>query len=321
MKRFFVKSVSILLCAFFLFYGFTALLLFAGPRAFAENYQQGYIYQYRALERAKGEKIITIGGSNVSFNVNTELMTSLTGIPAYNLGIHADMGYCYVFEDAEPMIGKGDKVIFPLWPFTKDDYGSTLIWITLEGQPDLIGNFISRHPVEALTSVGSFSLKKLYALTMGRLADGLKAIYGDETAWGYKASSFDPDTGNMTYVREEPVSPYGVMLLNQFRFEPDNLSEWYVSYINAFIDRCRAKGAEVYLTYPTIMRESLVMTDEEVAAYESFAKEQFHAEFITDFLSVCYEYEDYFNIATHLNSAGMDEYTTALAEGLLSAIG
>ena len=63
MKRFFVKSICLILSVGVLFYGLIlAMICLPKPAAYAEHYQRGFVYQYRALERAEGRKIVTLGG-------------------------------------------------------------------------------------------------------------------------------------------------------------------------------------------------------------------------------------------------------------------
>lgn len=315
MKRFFVKSICLILCVGVLFYGLIlAMICLPKPAAYAEHYQRGFVYQYRALERAEGRKIVTLGGSNVAYNVNTDLLGELTGIPAYNLGVNGSMGYSYILDCAKKFIGEGDIVIYPLWNFEKDDYGMELIWLTLEGESDMVFDLIASHPLKALSTIGSFGLKKTYALALGNRLDGYS-----ETE-GYSADAFDAETGNYIYERVAPTLAEPVMESIKFSCTRSTLSDWCVSAMNEFTAWCRARGAQVYFVFPTLMRASVIETDEQLRAYQSEVEAAFDAEFIMDVLDACYDYEFYFNLPTHLNSAGMDVYTAEIAQGILSAI-
>ncbi|MBO5526190.1 MAG: hypothetical protein J5993_05500 [Clostridia bacterium] len=313
MKKFLLKSLALIVSVGILFYGVTfALILPSKGQAFANNYQKGFVYQYRALERAEGKKIITIGASNVAFNTDTALMREITGVPAYNLGIHGGMGYHYILETALKFVDEGDTVIYPFWHFSEDDYGMGLIWLSLEGEQDLIFDFIKEHPVKALSTVGQFGLKKVYASILGNKLDTDSLDMAC-----YRASCFDAETGNYIYERGTPIVSWDAMHATKLAFSPANFDSAFVSTLSEFISACRAKGAEVYFTFHSIMSGSLVNTAEELAEVRSIAEQTFSVEFLNDASEVTYPFEYYYNSPTHLNTAGMKRYTEAVANALV----
>lgn len=322
MKRFFVRSIVLILSVLICFYGsVVAMLTLPFGKVYDDHYQKGYIYQYRALERAEGRKIITVGGSNVSFNVDTQTMAEITGIPSYNLGVIGGMGYRYMTKQALKFVGEGDIVVFPLWQFRLSDQDMELLWITLEGEPDLVWELIRDDPVEAVKTIGSFGLKKAYAGLIGNKIEKVLLSQNKTSKRGYFAGAFDQTTGNYIYERTGPIASGETMRSMSNTYSTDWFTGENVTFLRTFVDRCRERGAEVYFTFSSVYRGSITNTDEELNDYDSFVRSVFSdVTFLNTSSEVMYEHEYYYNAPTHLSSKGMERYTEQLAMSLVSVL-
>lgn len=201
MKKFYVKLMKLAVISAAIF-----ILIFSGvfwgiTGIYNNSYQKGFVYQYRALQRADASKpkILVLGGSYMTFAIDSKYLSELTGMPVYTLGIHSGMGMSYVFETAKEFINKDDIVIFPYSAYTPGEYGMGLIYMTLDGENDMFWSFFRAHPLEVLKSAGSEICDKLW---------GVLSYFkwkGKKTEGVYYASSFDKETGNLIYKREAPT--------------------------------------------------------------------------------------------------------------------
>ena len=94
MKKFYVKLMKLAVISAAIF-----ILIFSGVfwgirGIYNNSYQKGFVYQYRALQRADASKpkILVLGGSYMTFAIDSKYLSELTGMPVYTLGIHSGIG-------------------------------------------------------------------------------------------------------------------------------------------------------------------------------------------------------------------------------------
>lgn len=317
MKKFVVKFISVGLAVLVLFFAGAFAVCFGLPGAYNNHYQRGYVYQYRYLESLKDErKIITIGSSNVAFGVDSNYLAELTGLPAVNLGLNAGTGISFMFDTAEKFIGEGDIVLFPFWPVTGEDYGYDLLWLTLDGETDLMADYVKSYPLETLSTIGSAAWRKVFRFTGDRLLERVKAALGgtlDEDI--YTAASFDPATGSFIADRPVPIVTRAEMAAARVEYKVGFVNESTRVYLENYAAMCRDRGAAFYLVYPPVIEDALNNnTPENNAAVQAYMESVFSIPVIMEFSDCIYPYEYGYNLSTHLNSVGMEAYTKLLAE-------
>lgn len=64
-----------------------------------------------AVKTFPSRRLIIIGGSNASFNVNSKLVGSSLGANGVNMGLIAQIGLAYMLKEVEPYIRQGDLVV------------------------------------------------------------------------------------------------------------------------------------------------------------------------------------------------------------------
>lgn len=107
-----MKKLYKQLTAFFLLA--SGLFLFAfvfSPPSKIEDGLYGNIDKMQRLKSLSSPKVVVVGGSNVSFGIDSEMMTDTLKMPVTNMGIHAGVGLKYMIEQVLPYIKEGDLVI------------------------------------------------------------------------------------------------------------------------------------------------------------------------------------------------------------------
>lgn len=108
MKAFIIKTLlfSVLLLSCLL------LSLFFIKDNHAENSILGAIKDKQALLRAgKGQRIIFVGGSNLSFGLNSQQIEKQFNQPVINMGLNVGLGLRFILDDVKRYIHKGDLVV------------------------------------------------------------------------------------------------------------------------------------------------------------------------------------------------------------------
>jgi len=127
--------------------------------------------KHELLEKAPSPKIIFVGGSNLSFGLDSERISEAFHMPVVNTGIHGGIGLKYMMSDVLPYVRKNDIVVLaPEYAYFHDliYYGeielvSVLFDVFPEGR-----QFISLHQWERLApSVLRYAATKIMDIPLG----------------------------------------------------------------------------------------------------------------------------------------------------------
>ncbi|WP_102408707.1 hypothetical protein [Parabacteroides bouchesdurhonensis] len=125
MKKFFVFLIKCI-CIFTLCYILLSIVLVILPnnKNLKHNYLASDIDKVNHLLQTPSPRIIFIGGSNLAFGLNSELIKDSLNMEPVNMGIHASIGLKYMFKEVIPYLTSGDiLVITPEYEqFTKKTY-------------------------------------------------------------------------------------------------------------------------------------------------------------------------------------------------------
>lgn len=90
----------------------------------------GAIEKHQRLEHLQSPKVIFVGGSNLAFGLDSDLVQRELGQPVVNMGLHAALGLRYMLEEIRPHTNPGDVVV--IVPEYRQFYGF------LNGQTELL---------------------------------------------------------------------------------------------------------------------------------------------------------------------------------------
>lgn len=91
----------------------TALLYFMTPTGdeLKKDFIASNIDKMNLLKMTQSPKIIIVGGSNVAFSINSQIIKDSTGLNVVNMGLHAGIGLNFLIEEMLPFVKKGDIVL------------------------------------------------------------------------------------------------------------------------------------------------------------------------------------------------------------------
>ena len=108
MKKFLLKIVCLLVLTLLIL---TESLFFIPDFVSKNSILGGLLDKHEMLKKTKTEKIIFVGGSNLSFGLDSKKIAEKFNKPVINMGVHAGMGLKFIINDVKYYISKGDVVV------------------------------------------------------------------------------------------------------------------------------------------------------------------------------------------------------------------
>ena len=214
MRQFIIKTIWVI--APLLIVSISGVLMPTTPRA-SKSLLMASIYKDSLLQSTMSPRIIFVGGSNISFGLNSEMIEDSLNICTINTGIHAGIGLKYMMDNTLQYVEKGDIVV--LIPeyihFYKDYYcGSEELFRTVFDVNSSKSSLLNIYQI-----LNIVSLLPKYALSKLKLTEYLNVKesdiysvnsfnrYGDAHAhWGKARQEFRPSGKINTQYNPEVIS-------------------------------------------------------------------------------------------------------------------
>jgi hypothetical protein len=272
------------------------------------------------LKNDPSPRIIFVGGSNLAFGMNSELIEKAFGMPVINFGLHADLGLITMINEVERYRKSGDIiVIVPEYGFYS---GSS---DTLYGGNEILADAIELNP----NRIQYLARKKWVILPII-----LGSILERKTERGFTSLLMGWSNNSQNVYTRSNFNQYGdeVGHLDKPSKKPDDIPdesvfpqnfEWSFNAIlklEEFQQTIIEQGGVVYLDFPSLRMRNCVRT-----GLESFNNlyEILKIHTTIPLLSTpydrCYPDEYFFDTAYHLNNTGRLVRTQQLIESLRSA--
>ena len=299
------------------------LLLLTGaglPSLYGETYYGELAPLTERLYAAEGKKLVLIGGSNIAFGVDTELLEELLAEKGYEYtvcpyGLYAALGSGTMLSLSRGALGEGDLVVLAFEPTDEtlsSYFGASVFLKCAEDAPMLLTRLDGQRRAAALGNYVSFLQERLAIVRSGQYP---------EAEGAYNRAAFG-ENGNMDYVREGNIMALGFdtaepVDLAALRIEADFRDE-----VNDYCRAAQRKGAQVYLSFCPVDRSALADESEE-ALYDYFSlfSEAFSCPVISDPGRYVLDSAWFYDSNFHLNSAGAVLRTVRLAEDILAQLG
>lgn len=309
-KKLIIKLFIFVIIVFVLLVGRVIVVTQLSVVKYRTSYQYILTKKYEQLVNINEPKIILLGGSNLTFGINKDIIEEKTGMPVVNMGLHAGMGLRFNTEIAKANIKKGDIIILAYEYSIIDDishFSPELVVSGIDNQLEIYKYVPIQYWPEIIKYIPTYAFKKL------------DAINDKQTTGVYSASSFDTK-GNMILERKQCTLPsnitlnYGEVRLKDKENIPDETSE----YINKFINYVNEKGATVLYTFPSVINERFYVTEEQIESYEMEVDEEIDAKRISNIKDYIFEREYMYDTIFHLNENGANIRSEKLASDILN---
>ena len=306
-----IVKVIVFIVGFCCFMVLVSLLI---PDPFGRAYQRAIVYQYDYYKSLKGNKIVFVGNSSLSFGFDLNTMEVLTGKQCAILGNHAGYGMPFVMEMSKCNLEAGDIVVLELIEKKSlDACGEDLLLTGIGHRYEMYRFFIPQVRSKIVSYYPSY-LKEImmYDLNSGYSATG-----------AYSMDSYD-ERGNMVSDRLECVipDPYTEEVAKKYQYAIFSGKEWdskYVKYINEYIEYCKSKNVGVYITLPCYYEKAVISTNEQINEFDKMLERSFNAPIISKQSEYFFGREFIYNAIAHCNSIGAIYRTNLLYLDLINA--
>lgn len=270
MGKFLIQTTlfSILVLAGYLFLANTLPISKDYYRGFSFGYMSGIKIKHQRAQAIKQPKIMFVGGSNLAYGIDSEMIEDWLSVPVVNFGHHAGLGLPFILNQAKKFTRKGDIVLIsPEYFMGEGDY--KLIEQTCLMFPEL-------------ADLQTFSVKQEVQLHLTETREGLVKFVEGEQVKNEPAADFlllenrIRNSSNPNWIFNE----YGdvVMHLNSrgwYKRSPDETKFQYrywegIKSLNEFKAEAKAKGVDVFFTYPPMAKSDF---DIEASSIKRFGKD------------------------------------------------
>jgi hypothetical protein len=286
-------------------------LVFVAIKPDPTHYFAGSHLQLELLKNTPSPRIILVGGSNVSFGINAELMQQRLGIPVINDGLHAGLGLAPLRE-MEEYIRPGDVIIISLeyQLFSSRDVMTgdfTFLSDWIEYAPERI-RFLSdpwrETPALYATMLQRKVNREVNTYLFGGSLDELRNVF---------VGTHYNSNGDFIGHLQQASTPR-----RKISFEPypvSTLQEEIFVFLEGFRQTALEKGADVYFEAPASRRTNCKKTGEaSLAKFFHILDERSSIPLLTPLDEVCLPDKYFFDTAYHLNAEGRQLRTERLIE-------
>ncbi len=255
------------------------------------------------LQNVVSPRIIFIGGSNLVFGLNSQIIKDSLQINPINNGLAASMGLIYMMDDALPYVRSGDYVV--LAPEYQNFYGSfayggnDLLRLLMDVQRSGFYNLRRKQWPNLIKSWPNYFMTKFRYRSY--FFDSENDIYGKHIFNEYGDSDFHWNRETNEFPPLYPIKS---------SFNHDVLRE-----IINFNKKVNEKGATLMITYPCLQATSLDINKVQINTIQEELKK-------TDLIILGtperYSFPDslMFGQAYHLSKEGVDKRTQRLIEDI-----
>lgn len=255
--------------------------------------------KHKHLESVQGKKIILLGGSNVSFGIDSKTIQDSFKIPVINMGVHAGLGLEFILNDIKNYIKKGDIII--LMPeyehfYTDNYYGEMeLVSYIFDVDPSSQKTIETRQWPHLIKYLPTYSAKKIKNYIPSLLSKSLPAIDI------YHKESFN-EYGDAYLHWTLPNQPFIEAKQNTGK---EKIYNEVIEQIKLFKSQAEKNNIHFYI-FPPVIDE--ISYDHQAAMINEIVKELKNNNLAFEVNPINYKYQKdlFFNSYYHLNKKGVD---------------
>ncbi len=312
MKKFWIKATIFILILLIPVATLLGLLAWSG-KSYEQTYYAGLSIQYDRLNSINEQKIVVVGGSNVAFGLDTELLERWTGKKVVNFGLYGSLGVKVMIDLSKTNLNRGDIVV--LTPELSNEsyslyFGAESVLKSTEGRFDILSKIAFDNYDDVLA--GSFAY--LNAKLGYKKNDETIALEQEDI---YKKSSFNEYGDVAKGLRTANVMSSGYLDFAPFSID---VGDEFVNYVNDYVNWCSLRGVKVYFSFAPCNQRALesVYSSEQWQSmlqelYSALSK-RLNCPIISDPASYVYDYRYFYDTNFHLNDSGVVLRTVQLAK-------
>jgi hypothetical protein len=305
MKKLFSKLLLLLIPVIVVSF---SIILLPPTRSFKKSMFYSLIDKNKLLTETSSPRIIFIGGSNLSFGLNSERIKDTFNINPINTAIHAGIGLKYMLAITVDQIKENDIiVVVPEYQQFYDDFSDgeiELLSIVADVAPKTIGLLETKQYLKLIRFIPEY--------TSSKFKDILKSNSQDTIVGIYDRSSFNKYGDVYTHwdLPKENVKPFNSV--------GKKFDQGALNCLITFRNKVISKNAKIFVAFPSYQDLSFNKSFFQIKEIETKLKEN---NFVLLGTPERYKINDtlIFNTPYHLTKKGVEYRTTLLIEDLRKA--
>ncbi len=309
MKNKIIKIVAALLCAVAIIapFAITFAITVNEPSQYSQSFFAGLKLKQDRLRTVEGKRLVLIGGSNLAFGVDSELLEEYTELPVVNFGLYAALGTKAMLDMAEQHINEGDIVI--LCPEQNSQtyslyYNGLNMWYALDSDYSMLKDVGVSNLDDLIAALPEFAKQKREA-----------SIRGSAMQSGIYSLSSLNEYGDIFIER-----PYNTMVdfgkSAEITLNASLVDDEFADYLNSFANRLERKGARVWFGFSPVNRIAVTSDENEIEEFSQTLEEKLDFPIISDINDYILDEGYFFDTNFHMNSVGMLQRTAIFAEDI-----
>lgn len=311
------KTIVAFLCIILVILPFAAISYTAFgkiPAQYDETFMGEFSQKHELLKTVEGPRIVLVGGSNLAFGVDSELLEKYTELPVVNYGLYANLGTKVMLDMSQKYIRNGDIVI--ICPEMNEQtyslyYNADSILQAYDSDPSMIYDAKITNAGKLFGALPSFASNKLSFYQSGKKPSSA-GIYAKE--------SFD-EFGDIYVERKfnEMRSDYDTAM--PINISTDIIGDGFVNYLNNYAKKAQDKGAQVYFSFSPMNARAVKSDDVSKEEFYRYLGENLDFPIISDIDDYILESAYFYDTNFHLNTRGAKLRTALLADDIRRACG
>jgi len=284
-------------------------------KQYDETYLGAMSDKFERLQNINEPKIILVGGSNLPFGINSELLQEKTGFKVVNFGLYAALGSKTTMDLSKSNINKNDIVIF-VPEFSKQTYSKyvngEIILQVLDSDYSMFWNIPMNDYFPLINAYPEFLGQKKSFVTNNAKPTG-NGVYSRDAFNEY---------GDIKIARPYNIMPDQYDSTNLITINKDIISTEFIDYFNKYAEFVKQKGAKTFFSFPPVNKLALEVdnTDERDDFY-NFVKNNFNANIISNIDNFIMDEGYFYDTNYHLNDSGVTVRTANLIGDINRTLG
>lgn len=131
----------------------------------ANDYAKATLLKHERLASLEGRKVVLVGGSNLSYGMDSDIIERETGCPTVNMGMNGYFGPRYMLNEVKDSLKSGDIVVLA---FEWDNYGKSVdgtgkdLYVIAKTNPSAIAYFTPAQMLMAAKDIPYIAQTKLF---------------------------------------------------------------------------------------------------------------------------------------------------------------
>lgn len=272
-----------------------------------DNYDFAMVDKFQRLQDTFNEdkRIIFVGGSNLAFSLDSEMIEKEFNIPVINTGLHAGVGIFHEIDDILPYVHKNDIIVLcpEYWQISKSGNGTNSAW-----ELEII---INRKKITDLQKKGFYDYPTDFAFFMkSLLKSGLTSSHFDDDC--YRRSAFNKYGDVTVHIKNDKILNDEMFIL--YMNNPFELK--YYKYFENAVNELKEKNTVVIYNYPICHEATFNTNIENIVETDNYLRQHLNVIFAGTKEEYVCKRDMLFDTPYHANKRGREWRTKLVIKHL-----